>query len=805
MTNIAAGSVIWKLDADASDFESKLDKAQKSTNDFGDDVDRQSKRASSSFAEIAKDALAFVGIASVLGTIKNAVFDAVTAFGDFESNLGVLKTVTQATNPQLEQLKALATELGKDLTLPGVSASDAAQAMLELGKAGIGVNDILGASKAVLQAAKAGNIGVADSAAIVAQAMSAFSIKGGEAIKVADLLAGAANASAFDIDQVGLALSQASASAAIAGVPLNDTVTAISALGNAGLQASDAGTSLKSFFRTIAPTTKPAIDAMKNLGLSFFDSSGQFVGLRESSSRLQAALKGLSEQQKLVALDTIFGSDASRTAAVLANQGAEGFDKLSGAVNRQGAAADLARARNEGIKGSIDALKSAIDTALLGFGEFISGGLKPLIDFAASNLPVALAAVGGAIGGIGLAAAAATIGVGGLVTLLATLGTITGIGLLIGAVAAFIVFLQQRFNIFGAILEGLKTIFDTVKDAVVGFVDGAIKKFKEFMASPIGEFIKNTFAAIGDAINTAKDIILESFDNINKSLQPVRDAFDQFVIAVKPAIDFLGELWGQIQGPVMEALKVVGIAFAVLLIAPLALIAAGIAAVIAIGVLLVISIVKIIEIIVAVGAKFIELHTKIFTAVIEAIKNVINWFGNIANSARDRVNDVIKFFRELPDKILGALGNFGSLLTNVGRDLISGLTKGITGAASTAVDAVKNVGSNVVNGFKSFFGIKSPSTVMARQGDFLMQGLANGILNGQGMVDSAIGNINTDLGAFNTTASNLAPAVASAAGTQGGEISINFYGQVDLSSDQKIDDVATRLARQLNAARAGSF
>ena len=66
-------------------------------------------------------------------------------------------------------------------------------------------------------------------------------------------------------------------------------------------------------------------------------------------------------------------------------------------------------------------------------------------------------------------------------------------------------------------------------------------------------------------------------------------------------------------------------------------------------------------------------------------------------------------------------------IVNTGKNIISGLWNGIKGAANGLWNGVKSIGSGIVNGFKSFFGIHSPSRVMAGIGEYLTLGLAQGI------------------------------------------------------------------------------
>ena len=91
---------------------------------------------------------------------------------------------------------------------------------------------------------------------------------------------------------------------------------------------------------------------------------------------------------------------------------------------------------------------------------------------------------------------------------------------------------------------------------------------------------------------------------------------------------------------------------------------------------------------------------------------------------------VVAFFRTVPGKILSAIGSLAGLLVNTGKNVIGGLLSGI-------LQALKNVGSwvkanlvdPIVNAVKSFFGINSPSTVMAGIGGHLIGGLLRGILS----------------------------------------------------------------------------
>lgn len=134
------------------------------------------------------------------------------------------------------------------------------------------------------------------------------------------------------------------------------------------------------------------------------------------------------------------------------------------------------------------------------------------------------------------------------------------------------------------------------------------------------------------------------------------------------------------------------------------------------------------------------------------------------------IGSAMDYIQTLPGRILGAVSGFGSLLYNAGRDLIQGLINGIRDMVGHAVDAVKNIGSSIINGIKGILKIFSPSAVFHELGQNVGQGLADGINASQAVAMQAIGNL---------SASVLAPAVSIAGGgSEGGSTNIAHSGPV---------------------------
>lgn len=303
----------------------------------------------------------------------------VSSAADLERTMNQLQAVTQATSEQMNRAGQVATELGRDFTLPSVSASDAAEAMTELARAGLDVEESMEGARGVLQLAAAANASNAEAAQIAGRSIQAFNLEASESGRVADVLANAANVSTGEIGDFAISLQQSSAVANQFGLSIEQTVAGLTLLANAGISGSDAGTSLRVMLLRLIPTTKEAADLTEDLGIRTTTASGAIRPFPEIIDSYRQALARLTPEQRQAALTTIFGSDAIRAANIIFAQGEAGFLRATSAVSRQGAAADLAAAKNRGLTGSLDALVSNLQTIGLSVGGRIVPAFTTLV------------------------------------------------------------------------------------------------------------------------------------------------------------------------------------------------------------------------------------------------------------------------------------------------------------------------------------------------------------------------------------------------------------------------------------------
>ena len=316
---------------------------------------------------------------------------------DFEAQLSSIQALTGATGDEMDRVKALALKLG---AATKYSALEAAQGFEELLKAGLSVEQVEnGGAEAALNLATAGGLGLAEAAEIMSTAMNAFKADGMSAAQAANILAGTANASATGVSELKFSLAAVSAVASGVGMSFQDVNAALGVFANNGLKGSDAGTSLKTMLMNLIPDSKKAITEFGRLGLlteqgtsAFFDQEGRLKSLTDIADLLRNSMAGMTDEQRLLSMQTMFGSDAIRAANILYKEGADGIKKFTAEMNKVTALEvakkkmDNARGAIEQLKGSFETMQIRVMTPFLPLISKIANGIGDSIDGAVSQI-----------------------------------------------------------------------------------------------------------------------------------------------------------------------------------------------------------------------------------------------------------------------------------------------------------------------------------------------------------------------------------------------------------------------------------
>ena len=145
-----------------------------------------------------------------------------------------------------------------------------------------------------------------------------------------------------------------------------------------------------------------------------------------------------------------------------------------------------------------------------------------------------------------------------------------------------------------------------------------------------------------------------------------------------------------------------------------------------------------------------EIIVKLVAAIIRNAPKLVEAAFQIIVSLKD---GIIANLPKIWDEVKKIPGRIGELIKegvntikNVGKDIMQGLWDGITEKWDKLKGGIKNIGSGIVNGFKSFFGIHSPSRLMRDQiGDNIGLGLAEGIEETLPQVEAAMRDLNSGI------------------------------------------------------------
>lgn len=310
---------------------------------------------------------------------------AATAFGvaavrmaaDFDASMSTVQANTGASADELDQLRQAAIDAGADTVY---SASESADAINELGKAGMSVSDILsGGLTGALNLAASDGMDVGEAAEYMASALTQFNLSGSDATRVADALASGAGNAQGNVHDLGEALNNSGTVANSFGLSMEETVGTLSAFANAGIVGAEAGTQLKSMLLALATQTDKQKTAMDELGISAYDAQGNFVGLANFAEQLKEKEAGLTQEQRQQANATIFGSYAIQAANILYKEGADGIRQWTDTVSKSGYAAEQAAAKNDNLKGDLENLSGSFESLMITIGEGGQGPLRSLV------------------------------------------------------------------------------------------------------------------------------------------------------------------------------------------------------------------------------------------------------------------------------------------------------------------------------------------------------------------------------------------------------------------------------------------
>lgn len=315
----------------------------------------------------------------------------------------------------LEDLSEAALRVGGDTRLMGVSATGAAQAITDLLKAGMSVDDVMGNFNAYMEEgadlggvlggairlAAASELDMVSASNLASTSMTIFGINAQDITHAMDYIVRGADSSVASVSDIRDALEGAGPTLRGFGFTLEDSVDALSLLSNAGIKGAEAGTALRSAFTQMTSNKDKVINAFAEQGVAITDAEGNFVSFREILAQLEVATESMTEAERSNFLQTIAGAYGKTALTALINQGTEAYDKYSVSVQnaagieaQSAANAKTAAAAQEALKGNLETLRIRLGSVFLPVWTQVMKGVSQAVEMLGPKLEPVLATVG---------------------------------------------------------------------------------------------------------------------------------------------------------------------------------------------------------------------------------------------------------------------------------------------------------------------------------------------------------------------------------------------------------------------------
>ena len=525
---VATEQELKRLQQEALNTNQKLEKI--------DEVGRKMESAGESISGVGRKMMpATIAIAGV-GTA------AVKTAADFDTQMSKVSAISGATGNDFQKLRDKAREMGEKTKF---SASEAGSAFEYMAMAGWKTNDMLDGIEGVMNLAAASGEDLATTSDIVTDALTAFGLTAKDSGHFADILAAASSNANTNVSMMGETFKYCAPIAGALGFSAEDTAEAIGLMANAGIKSSQAGTSLRTIMNNLSSPIKLAGKELGEVTIQTTNADGSMRGLSDILADCREAFSHMSESEKANAAETLVGKNAMSGFLALMNAGQGDIDKLSSAIdNCDGTSERMAETMQDNLSGQLTILKSQLEELAISFGDLLMPAIRGMV----SKVQDFVDKLNGMDD--------------------ATRKNVLRIGLLVAALAPFLIVLGTTIQKMGIAMQGFVGLAKHVKklQMVVGDANGLFGKLsaslggisipvmaavaviavlagafvhlwktnEEFRDNilTIWERVKSAFSDFGDAIASRLEALGISFSDITSAIKTVWDGFCQLLAPV---------------------------------------------------------------------------------------------------------------------------------------------------------------------------------------------------------------------------------------------------------------------------------
>lgn len=654
------------------------------TFDFKGDASDLNKNIKS----ISKSITSGFKIASKAITVASSALSALGGFAlkvgsEFEYGMSEVSAISGATGKDLQALKEKAQEMGATTKF---SATESAEALKYMAMAGWKTTEMTEGLAGIMNLAAASGEDLAVTSDIVTDALTAFGMKASESSHFADILAVASSNSNTNVAMMGETFKYAASIAGSLGYTAEDTALAIGLMANAGIKASQAGTSLRSIMSRLATNTGGARDAIEELGIAVVNSDGTMRDFGSVISDIRTEFKDLSAEEQSNYAKTIAGQEALSGFLAIANSGEADFNKLRDSIaNCDGTAQQMADTMNDNLSGQTTLLKSNIESLGLTFYEKLEAPAKG-----------AVKGINGAI--TELSNAFKSGGINGFANELGT-QLANGISSISTKLPEFI---NLGTEVVNSLIQGINNNLPNITLGISNIIVSLANGFTQLLPQILNMLILGLISISEQLLPQLPTI----FQNLINGLLNVGDTLVQQLPTLIPKI---------VRG-IIGLLEVFNQNFDKFLLMGAKLILGLIQG-------LINSIPDILSNLPTIIMAILNFFTasKLLSAGMSLIKG-------LANGLVNGIPNIIKNIPKIIGSIVNGIKDNGiKSLGNVGKMLVQGLWNGIKNAKQWVIDKIKGLGNAVLKAIKGIFGIHSPSTEFAWIGKMNILGLEKGM------------------------------------------------------------------------------
>lgn len=666
--------------------------------------------------------------------IESFARQAISAGMDFTSQMSTVEAISGATASEMEQLNADALKMGSTTQF---TAAQAGEALEYMAMAGWKTDDMLSGLAPIMNLAAASGEDLGTTADIVTDALTAFGLTAEDAGHFSDILAVASSNANTNVAMMGDTFKYVAPVAGALGYTAEDVAVAIGIMANSGIKASQAGTALRAALSSMANPSKAAATAMDKLGLSLTDSSGQMKPFNVLIDDMRESFSGLTKAEQVQYAAAIFGQEAMSGMLSIINASDADIEKLTQSVEDcEGATKRMADTVLDNATGDWTLFQSAVEGAQVSLftlnEDAIRGviqGMTSLVDRfngasdASKQAALKFALVAAAIG-------PALVFGGKLIFTLSRIGVVLSalvspVGIAAAGLTLFALAAVDADNVIGTAFESMSAKAAGMLPAVTQKATTAIAEVSTRMPALTQSLVSGIETMLPAVVESAGAIITSLLDAFTQNADGILDVGVSIITSL---VDGLAEAAPTLIPAALSAI----VAFKTALIehAP-ELLESGINLIgkviegikntdwAALGTDVMTSITGALESAAALATEAIYGAVSVILGAIKSALGIEE--GDTLSEIGKKVIDGIK--AGLTTAVTAVLG----ALKDIGKSLWDGINTGLSEAAGAAKEAILAPFENIITWVKEFFGIHSPSTVMAEIGGYLLEGLAGGL------------------------------------------------------------------------------